>query len=455
MSDYGHLFRTDFAAPTKKMKAKAPTCAVSRLSYLKPNAPPQQIEDTLFEIAECMTNLPVTDAPWPKVGLQEHCTAFWNRYRLEALKLVAYLYGIDFKSRHKDELITRLIAVKAMLVSPAFLRDWYSRFTLVVADSADPGPAEEFVVDATASPPASPPSSSKRRKITIPRKNAAAASQALDAEEEEPAAPPQLITLTAEQFQKLLDQRLAPSTVTEASPGAVPTSISTFKKVDLAAFMSAVQTKISARSFTDPTALGNDFVETMELEDSGLNESSAKSKYDPFDPVTTPQGVMRWISMCAVNEAYSRAEIADYITWFGKVFWDAASTPDSKARYMKRFMHKHCAQPNWPALMDSDSLLLRNVLHKPPAVPMPSAQPSRTSGGAKGSGRGSSQPRKPSTLYCFAFCDQNKTVCSARGGSKCGFRHVCASCGGPHMAAACKAWIQATVDSNMKAAGHK
>ena len=440
------IYRVDFPPPTKSMKI--PPCETSRLCWGKSDPPPNQLKDITAEIIKGMDGLPSPDAPWPVVGLQEHYFAYWNRLRVEAVRLAAFLYGCETKGR-KDLLIARLIAIRAMLVSPEFLRDWHSRSLLVTAGSADPGPAEGFLVSGadTGSAETTPPPSEKRRKIT--KKADAASARALHVEEDEEetctdpvlvapttaTAVPQLITLTPAQFNALVASANRP-----VASGPVQPSTPTVKRNDFDAYMHGIREKVSNRTFTDPTALGDVYLETMELEDSGLHDSTAKALYKPFDPVATPQGVLRWISLCAADEkAYSRIEIADYIKWFSRVFWDKASTPDSRARYMKRFMCTHCAEPDWPTLMSSDSLLLRNVLHAlPPASPH---------------GHTSAPSTKPaSTLYCYAYCDPTKT-CNARG--RCGFRHVCASCGGPHTAILCKAWIQKSADANMKKAGHK
>jgi hypothetical protein len=164
------------------------------------------------------------------------------------------------------------------------------------------------------------------------------------------------------------------------------------------------------------------------------------------------------------------ALVSDRMKWFQELSNYRNVSDHARVKYGTLFMHRHMGATEWLPLFYSDASLLLQYMptHSAPShVSLGDAHArGRTrgkGGGGKGAGAkrqrsrspvrgkgGSSSPRQPPHKrhkYCFSRTDRAKGECAH--GNGCRFDHRCASCGGPHSAAACPNWDQAVVDRNL------
>jgi len=224
------------------------------------------------------------------------------------------------------------------------------------------------------------------------------------------------------------------------------------KKVDVKAFERHVASQIVARAHVDVDSLAAAHLEAIVMGDNGLPGSFSKASYKAFDPVGTPQGLLEYLARVLEEptEAYSRQEVADRIRWFSRVMFDPEVVPVGRAHFIKQVMLKYSASPSWEHHLDNDGRMLKLLFSDP-------SRPKRSFAGSDA--RPSTRPRvaarersERSKAYCFGYSDQGK---SCQSGAACRYRHQCASCGGSHVAAACRLWDPAKARANvLSARGH-
>jgi len=489
MASFSNFFNVDFKAPDEKT-----LYAGLNVGEVTTGRSPEQLEELVRRWAT-RVEAGEEGAEWSDV-IKADAVEYWTKgMSLSATRLAGRLYGMDPKMGQK-ELAGLLAEAKCPPVPLSFLQSYASRMVLVAHGVVDP--------DAPGIP--------KKKDVVPP---VGSGKPGAGGEQEGPAVPvmaPELMAqmammwtmFNAAQPGAVSAGAAAAAAAAKAATDAAAAKAAAVKVAPREKLLKEVEEAIGKRGLVDPVVLQAAYLKKLGLRSAGF--TSAKQtmaltaagmletvdpdvvpESDMYNPAAVMEGTVRWISMCCVSEAYSRADVKDLLEWFLRVQQTKFPSSVHRAMYLKGFMDKHRGKHDWCDLLESDFLLMREIVdsvavggggHSLQGGGAGGAQQPSGAGGGYGAvvkqrvsptkapyqqnpGAQQGHPGKGGAGQPLWYCKSRYLVADgackweAAGKGKCGFSHACAACGGDHSAKDCKTWSEPQARANVAKTGGK